>query len=99
ATNPFLIFATRLEATGIPYMITGSVAATLYGEPRLTNDIDIVALILDTHLATIASVFPPHEFYLPPEEVLRVEAARTHRGHFNIIHHTSGYKADVYIAG
>jgi hypothetical protein len=29
---------------GIPYFITGAVAAIAYGEPRLTNDIDIVAV-------------------------------------------------------
>lgn len=33
----------RLEKLKIPYLITGSIAAMAYGEPRLTNDIDIVA--------------------------------------------------------
>lgn len=99
ATNPALIFTQRFDAIGIRYMITGSVAATLYGEPRLTNDVDIVAVILDDHLAPLANAFPLDEFYLPPEEVIRVEAARTHRGHFNIIHHATGFKADVYLAG
>jgi hypothetical protein len=32
----------RLNETGIPYMITGGVAAIMYGEPRLTNDADII---------------------------------------------------------
>ena len=31
-----------LEALKIPYFITGAVASIAYGEPRLTNDIDIV---------------------------------------------------------
>jgi acetolactate synthase regulatory subunit len=31
-----------LEATGIPYMITGSVASSFHGEPRATRDLDIV---------------------------------------------------------
>ena len=31
-----------LERLKIPYLITGSVAAMAYGEPRLTNDIDVV---------------------------------------------------------
>jgi len=99
ATNPAIIFTQRFDAVGIRYMVTGSVAATLYGEPRLTNDVDIVAVILDGHLAPLANAFPLDEFYLPPEEVIRVEAARTHRGHFNIIHHATGFKADVYLAG
>lgn len=32
-----------LEELGIAYMIGGSLASSAYGEPRLTNDIDIVA--------------------------------------------------------
>jgi hypothetical protein len=33
------------DKLGIPYLITGSVAAIIYGEPRMTNDIDIVAAL------------------------------------------------------
>jgi len=32
-----------LEKLRIPYLITGSIASMAYGEPRFTNDIDIVA--------------------------------------------------------
>jgi acetolactate synthase regulatory subunit len=32
----------HLEAAGIPYMITGSVASSFHGEPRATRDLDIV---------------------------------------------------------
>ena len=35
------IFISPLNSGGIDYMITGSVASTLYGEPRLTSDIDL----------------------------------------------------------
>lgn len=38
----FKIFIERLEQIGIPYFITGSLATTVYGELRLTNDIDLV---------------------------------------------------------
>jgi hypothetical protein len=34
-----------LDQLGIQYLVTGSVAAMAYGEPRLTNDIDIVAAV------------------------------------------------------
>lgn len=43
--------------------------------------------------------FPDEEFYCAPAEVIRVEARRSQRGHFNIIHHETGFKADVYVAG
>lgn len=44
-------------------------------------------------------MFPGSDFYLPPPEVLRIEVTRGQRGHFNIIHHETGFKADVYPCG
>ncbi len=41
-TELFLIFTERLETAATPYMVSGSVASIIYGEPRLTNDIDII---------------------------------------------------------
>jgi hypothetical protein len=35
-------FVLPLEGLGFPYMVTGPVAAMAYGEPRLTNDVDVV---------------------------------------------------------
>ncbi len=32
-----------LEKSGTEYFITGSIASSIYGEPRLSHDIDIVA--------------------------------------------------------
>ena len=37
APEPFLIFTRKFHELGIPYMVSGSVAAIFYGEPRLTN--------------------------------------------------------------
>jgi hypothetical protein len=74
--EPFIV---RLERLGIAYVVTGSTAGILYGEPRWTHDIDIVV-------------------YCPPEEVLAIEVRRGSRGHCNLIHHVSGFKADIYIA-
>jgi len=53
-----------LEKLRIPYFITGAVASIAYGEPRLTNDIDIVAEINDGHIAGLRDCFPEQEFYL-----------------------------------
>ena len=39
---PFLLFTQRLHDAGMRYMISGSVAAIYYGEPRMTNDVDII---------------------------------------------------------
>jgi len=80
-------------------MVTGSVASMLYGEPRLTHDIDIVLELRLGQVPRIARLFPEEDFYHPPEEVVRIEMARARRGHFNLIHHESGFKADVYLIG
>ena len=80
-------------------MVTGSVAATFYGEPRLTLDIDLVLELSATELAELPLAFPVFDFYLPPEEVLAVERLRPARGHGNIIHHATGLKADIYFVG
>ena len=93
------MFTTRFDAAGISYMVTGSVAAMLYGEPRFTNDLDLVVALSAETIAGIIPAFPESEFYRPPTEVLIIESGRPLRGHFNIIHHQTGYKADVYLLG
>ncbi len=99
ATNPFLIFTDRLNQLRVRYMVTGSVASMAYGEPRLTHDVDIVIEISREHCARFGELFPDEEFYCPPVEVLLIESARPQRGHFNLIHHDTGLKADIYPSG
>lgn len=93
------LFVARLEAMGAPYMVTGATAAILYGQPRVTNDLDVVLSLDDRARAALLKAFPETEFYVPPESVIRAEQARVQRGHFNLVHHESGYKADIYLAG
>jgi len=92
-------FVSRLNKAGIPYMITGAVASIIYGEPRLTNDLDLVVLMKTGDIEKFVQAFPSAEFYCPPSEVLRIEIKRSYRGHFNLIHHETGMKADFYLAG
>ncbi len=93
------LFVERLEAVGAPYMVTGAIAAILYGQPRVTNDLDVVLSLDDAARAALLRAFPETEFYVPPETVIQAEQARPQRGHFNLIHLESGYKADIYLAG
>jgi hypothetical protein len=80
-------------------MITGAVASIIYGEPRLTNDIDLVINMNPEEVESFSSAFPIEDFYCPPQEVIRLEIARSQRGHFNLIHHATGFKADIYTSG
>jgi len=97
--NLFRIFVSRLNKLSIPYMITGAVASIIYGEPRLTNDIDLVINMDSDDVETFAEAFPIEDFYCPPTEVIRLEIGRSQRGHFNLIHHETGFKADIYASG
>jgi hypothetical protein len=73
-------------------------AGILYGEPRLTHDVDIVVALTSRDVQRFIDAFPLDEFYCPPEDVLAIEVRRGQRGHCNLIHHDSGFKADIYIA-
>lgn len=88
-----------IQHTGIPYMVTGGVAAIAYGEPRLTNDVDIVVDGAPRYAPRFTAVFPTPDYYVPPHEVLVEEFGRSRHGHFNIIHNDTGLRADVYVAG
>jgi len=93
------IFIDPLNRLEIPYAVTGATASIIYGEPRLTNDLDLVVLLKAEDIAGFAGAFPPTAFYCPPPEVMRIEIKRPYRGHFNLIHYQTGSKADIYLCG
>lgn len=94
----YCAFVTRLEQLSLAYMITGSTAGIVYGEPRMTHDVDIVLDAREQDAERIEAAFPLTEFYCPPADVLATELKRMSRGHFNLIQHATGFKADIYIA-
>ncbi len=86
----------KLEETQISYMVVGSVASMIYGEPRLTHDLDLVFDIFPKDVEKLSKIFSSDEgFYCPPNEVLKSEVV--HRGQFNIIHFVSGVKVDFMV--
>jgi hypothetical protein len=97
--DPVAIFVPRLHTLGGAWAITGSIASMTYGEIRSTNDIDVIVLLGETQIAALDDVFPAEDFYCPPRDVVRQEQRRSARGHVNIIHIASGFKADFYFTG
>jgi len=97
--NLFALYIDILRKYQIPYFITGSVASIVYGDPRLTHDIDLVINLNNINVEIFTKAFPSDQFYCPPEEVIRTEINRSTRGHFNLIHHETGFKADIYLTG
>lgn len=83
-----------LEKFHIPYFITGAVAGIVYGEPRLTNDIDIVADIREDQISGLKECFPEGEYYFDVDSALRAIRSKSQ---FNIIHPSSGLKIDLMI--
>ncbi len=86
--------AAELERLGISYLITGSTATISYGEPRFTNDIDVVVELGLDHLDALWSAFPAPEYYWSKDAALL--AIRQHF-QFNILHPSSGLKIDVIV--
>lgn len=83
----------RLEAAGIAYMITGSIAAGYYAEPRMTRDVDLVVELEPDDVAVVANLFTP-EFLVDAESIVR---AVQRRAMFNLIHIAAAVKVDMIV--
>jgi hypothetical protein len=83
-----------LEKVGARYFVTGSTASIFFGEPRFTNDLDVVVDLREGDVAALCAEFPQPEFYVSEETVRR---AIVQKGSFNILHPASGLKVDVIV--
>lgn len=83
-----------LDEQGIPYMITGSVASSLQGEPRSTHDIDIVVALQNSAIGPLARAFPSPDYYLDEHSIAE---AIEHRSMFNLIDVREGDKVDFWL--
>jgi hypothetical protein len=95
--DPFALatqVAGALEKIGLRYVIGGSVAASIYGEPRSTLDLDVMIAADTESVRRLVQQLGP-DFYV--EEADAVEAVR-HGGSFNAIHLASAMKVDFFIA-
>jgi hypothetical protein len=83
-----------LERLQIPYLVVGSFASSIWGEPRLTMDIDIVIDLRADQIVPLCQAFPAPEFYVSETAV---REAVTRRRQFNVLHPTSANKIDFMI--
>jgi hypothetical protein len=81
------------EELGVPYLIGGSLASTLYGMVRTTQDSDIVAEMRLEHLRPFVMALHD-EFYVDDEMI--AESIQQHSS-FNIIHRETMFKVDVFV--
>lgn len=75
------LFVEPLNRGGFRYLVSGSVAAMLYGEPRITHDVELLLFLPADRVREFAGLFPKSDFYVPPVEVLLTENDRD-RGAF-----------------
>lgn len=95
--DPMLIarrVAGVFDALQIVYWIGGSVASTKYGEFRITQNIDFVAVLHPDHVPDLVAAWQS-DFYV--DDVMIYDAIRFEDS-FNIIHLDTALKADVFIA-
>jgi hypothetical protein len=83
----------RLEGAGIAYMLTGSIAAGYYAEPRMTRDVDLVVELEADDAARVANLFEP-EFLVDADTIAR---AVRRRAMFNLIHIAAAVKIDMIV--
>jgi hypothetical protein len=83
-----------LNATGVPYMLTGSLASAYHGLPRATQDIDLVIAPSEGQLRELVARFRMPDHYV--DEQTAVEAYR-HESQFNVLDLSTGWKIDFII--
>lgn len=83
----------RLDDAGIPYMLTGSIAAGHYGSPRMTRDIDLVVDLQEDDADRVATMFGDQ--FDCNADAIRASIVR--RSLFNLIHTEAIVKVDFIV--
>lgn len=87
--------AQLLGELGIPYAVGGSVAASFFGEPRATADVDI-AIDLSAPAGEELLQRAAAEFYVPTDAARRAIAEHDS---FNLVANDGGLKVDLFVLG
>ncbi len=82
-----------LDSLSIPYYIGGSIASSIFGLPRSTMDIDIVADIQSFHISRLKQQLEK-AFYIDED---MIKGAIDQLSSFNLIHLKTAIKIDVFI--
>ncbi len=82
----------QLDTLGVTWLVGGSVASSILGEPRATADVDLVADLRGRHVSALFAALV--DTYYIDEDATKA-AVRT-RGAFNVIQLASMTKVDIY---
>ena len=85
----------RLDALGVTWVVGGSIASSVHGEPRSTQDVDMVVALLDRHVTPFAKAIG-RDYYVDADAMrLAVKSGES----FNAVHFASAIKVDFFVAG
>ena len=85
-----------LEASGVDYLIGGAVAAWAWGEPRATQDVDVVVHIPIEAISKLSQELEKRGMLVPQEIILDAILEDRADIPISLIHASSGFKADLY---
>lgn len=81
-----------LDAADVPYMLAGSFASSYHGEPRSTQDVDLVIHTDAGGTERLVQFFPSDDYYVDLGAALD---AQVFKRQFNVIDMSTGWKADL----
>lgn len=85
-----------LEAAGVEYLIGGAIAEWAWGEPRATQDLDLVVKIPIKAINKLSKELEKRDMLIPAEIILDAIVEDRADIPLNAIHIHSGLKADLY---
>ncbi len=95
-SEPLLVVA-RIVAVfdelSVPYVVGGSLASSVYGIPRATQDVDLVADLRFEHVEPFTASLI-NEFYVDAD--MATDAIKR-RASFNVVHLATMFKADIFV--
>jgi len=89
-------FITVLNEAGVEYMLVGSVASSVHGEPRSTQDFDIVIERSIAALERLLGALDPEVYYFDPTTARQ---AYRRSSQFNVLDVEQVWKFDVIFQG
>lgn len=95
ALQACLKVARVFERLGVAYALGGSLASSLHGVPRSTNDADLAAELDDEHVGPFVRALED-SFYVDEE---RVRDGVRRAASFNVIELATMFKVDVFVLG
>ena len=94
--EPILVVARvaqAFDALGVSYLVGGSLASSVYGIPRATQDVDLVADLKEPDAERLVQMLTT-DFYVDAD---MIRDAIGRRASFNVIHLATMFKADVFV--